>query len=99
MAFLYVRELPNLRVYQGTQLQAGEAPALAEYRVANDGVSTQSPAFGAATRFIEVHSDSVCSILVDSNPTAVITKGRIAAGETRYYRVRAGDKIAAVLNV
>jgi hypothetical protein len=98
MAFLYIRESPELRVRAGGGVQAPEAPSLVEQRIANDGASTQSAAFSSATRFIEVHSDSICSILVGANPVAVTSKGRMAAGETRYYRVNAGDRIAAVLN-
>jgi hypothetical protein len=98
MAFIYVNEFPELRVFQGGGVQAPELPSLAGYTVANAGASTQSAAFNAKTKFIEVHTDSICSILVGANPTAVTTQGRMAAGETRYYRVNAGDKIAAILN-
>ena len=98
MAFIYVNESTELRVYQGGGAQVIELPAVAAYQVANAGASTQSAAFNAKTKIIEVHSDSICSILVGLNPTAVTTQGRMAAGETRYYRVNPGDKIAAVLN-
>lgn len=98
MAFIYVNEATELRVYQGGGVQAIELPSLTGYQVANAGASTQGPVFNAKTRVIEVHTDSICSILIGPNPTAVTTQGRMAAGETRYYRVQPGDRIAAVLN-
>jgi hypothetical protein len=97
VSFIYVTEAPELRVFQGGGVQAIELPALAQQQVANAGASTQSAAFQTKTRVIEVHSDSICSIAIGANPTAVVTQGRLRADETRYYRVRPGDKIAAVL--
>ena len=62
------------------------------------GTSAQSSAFNAATRFIRVHTDAICSILIGSNPTATTAKKRLAADQTEYFAVNSGDKIAAITN-
>lgn len=60
--------------------------------------STQSAAFAATSTFLRIQPDTACWIKVGANPTAVNNVGaRLAAGQTEYYFVRPGDKIAAVI--
>jgi len=99
MAFSYVTEYARAaQVENGQLLQVGAEPPLAAERVANGGASTQGSAFNAKTRFVMIHTDSICSYKVGANPTAVVTEGRMAAGETRFFGVNPGDKVAFVLN-
>jgi len=82
-----------------TRYQAAVAPGLAKQTVAIGGSSTQSAAFGANTRLIRVHADSICSIEIGgTNPTATTTSARFVAGQTEYFLVNAGDKLAVITN-
>ena len=75
-----------------TRYQAAVAPAIG-------GSSAQSAAFGTNTRLIRVHADSICSIEIGgTNPTATTTSARFVAGQTEYFLVTAGDKLAVITN-
>jgi hypothetical protein len=60
--------------------------------------TTQSSAFGATTSLVRIHADAVCSIAFGKNPTATTSHMRLAAGQTEYFAVSAGDKVAFVTN-
>lgn len=62
------------------------------------GASTQSAAFGSNTKLIRVHTDSICSIAFGANPTATTNNMRLAAGQTEYFAVQPGQKVAAITN-
>jgi len=98
MAVLYIAEYANPPFFQGSYFQAPKDPPLAEQTVAIGAGSVQSNAFNAKTRLIRVHTDAICSISIDSNPTATATKARMAAGQTEYHAVNPGDKIAVITN-
>jgi len=101
MAFLYVIEATDIKHLQGDGAQAISGIGKAAYRIANDGASTQGQLLNIATRYVQLHADSICSFEMGVNPTAVTTAKRMAAGETRTYEIdaRNGDvRIAAVLN-
>lgn len=89
MAVLYITE------YLGP---TAVDPPLAEQTVAIGGTSAQSSAFNANTRYIRIHTDAICSVLVGSNPTATATKKRMAAGQTEYVAVAGAHKIAVITN-
>lgn len=98
MAFLYITEYKSLaRDGQGSRAPMGEEPAVAEQQVAI-GVAAQSAAFNPDTKFIMVHADAVCSLLIGDNPTAVVTKKRLAANADRFYAVIPGQKIGVIAN-
>jgi hypothetical protein len=98
MATLYIAEFANIARDQGQGVQATPLPPLAEQTVAIGAGSAQSTAFNAATVFIRAHADSICSIAVGANPTATAGNARLAANQTEYFAVRAGDKIAVIQN-
>jgi hypothetical protein len=99
MAFTYITEYEALaRDRFNYHIAAGAEPAIAEQRVDNTGASTQSAAFNERTAFIMVHTDGICSIKIGANPTALVTGHRMAAGETRFYGVQPGHKIAVIAN-
>lgn len=95
MATLYVAEFATLG---SSGAQVVMATPLAEQVVAIGGSSASSARFGGATRFIRVHTDSVCSILVGASPTATTTQMRLSADQTEYFGVQPGDKIAVITN-
>ena len=95
---LYVAEFTQPSVYNGNLQPVAYLPALAEQKITISGTSAQSSAFNAKTRMIRVHTSEVCSILVGSNPTATVSTARLAAGQTEYFEVTPGDKIAVITN-
>lgn len=101
MAFLYVTEYSGLMPGgPGVPGVPGMPGAyLAKQVVANAGVTTQSAAFNAATKYVRLHADSICSVNVGgANPVATVTDPRFAAGQTEYCAVVPGEKLAVILN-
>jgi hypothetical protein len=97
MTTLYITE------YAGTlaeNTQVSHDPPLAEQTVANAGGATQSAAFNASTRLIRLHTDSICSVLIGTNPVATTSSGRMAANTTEYRGVVAGQnmRLSVILN-
>lgn len=100
MAVLYITEFSHNAVQLGGQVGFLEQPPLAEQNVAIGVGSVQSAALNASTNYVELHTDAICSIKIGTNPTAVATAARMAAGETRRYGVPAGTsfKVAVITN-
>lgn len=98
MAVLYISEYADLPLFNGQIIPTGQEPSVAEQNVAIGVASAQSAAFDGNTKFVLVHTDAICSIKFGANPTAVATEARMAAGETRFYGVKPGDKVAVIQN-
>lgn len=98
MAVLYIAEFAGTYADHGRGGSAAFAPPVTEQTVAIGGGSLSSAAFNAGTTLIRVHSDVISSIKIGSAPTATLTTSRLAAGQTEYYAVRPGDKIAVIAN-
>jgi hypothetical protein len=104
MAFLYVAELQQITQVTniiGDEVSAARLPPIAEQRLVNTGGSVQSAPFNALTKFIRVHTDTVCSIVVGapgSNPTAAVTNLRLAGNQTEYFGVYPGGILAVIAN-
>jgi len=95
-ATLYISEFqgaPPLSVYY----QAARMPALVDQTVAIGSSSAQSAAFGSSTGMIRVNTDVACNIIIGSNPTATTSKMRMSAGQTEYFLVTPGQKIAVIV--
>jgi len=105
MAFLCITEFAEMEIGPAGRVgQMPMAPELATQGIANAGATTQSAAFNAKTRFVRLHTDSVCCIEFGTNPTAVAIGAsmttRLAAGQTEYYGVPQGQgfKVAVILS-
>jgi hypothetical protein len=100
MATVYITEFSNSAISPGGQMQVPYEQPLAEQTVAIGGSSVQSNAFNAATGFIRVEVDAICSIEINANPTASTTTARLAANQTEYYGVPKGAnfKLAVITN-
>lgn len=106
MATLYVTEFTGLgfaplpRQWGGgpAPAQAAPQPAAAEQTVAIGGSSAQSAAFGATTNYLRLHADAICSVKFGANPTATAASARMAAGQTEYFIVSPGMKVAVITN-
>lgn len=97
MATLYVTEFTSLGNADNGQPQIARRPGTTQ-TVAIGASSTQSAAFNAATRFIRLHTDAICSTAVSDNPTATTASERMPADAVEYFSVRPGDKIAVIAN-
>ena len=106
MATLYITE------FKGAAQQLGERtwgagpgvvsfaaqPPQAEQTVAIGGTSTPSAAFSANTYLVRVSTDAICSVLFGASPTATAASARMAAGQTEYFGVVPGMKLAVISN-
>lgn len=75
-----------------------QEPALAEQVLNTTATSAQSAAFNVKTRAVRVHAATIVSIKFGDNPTAVVGEKRFAAGETQYFAVVPGQKLAGIDN-
>lgn len=80
----------------GGFMAVGKMPPRANQQVALSGVSAQSAAFGASTKFVRLHTDVACRIEFGANPTASATSPRMAAGQTEYFGVWPGQIVAGI---
>jgi len=94
---LYVTEYAKIASDANGNFAMGQEPPLADYTVA---FGSSSPAFNVATRFVRLHADSICSVLLGTNPSAATTNGRMAANQTEYRAVPQGSnfKVSVVTN-
>jgi hypothetical protein len=104
MTKLYITEYARMSQSSGpgnTVVQAPEEPPLAEQVVDFSGGAAQSSAFNAKTRFVRLHTDSICSVKFGANPTATTSSARMAAGQTEHKGI-SGDgsaaKVSAITN-
>ena len=102
MSTLYVTEYATVAPAQisGSLAQAPHEPPLVEQTVAIGGSSAQSSAFSSQTAIVRLHADSICSVLIGTNPTALTTSARFVAGQTEYRSVPKGQgyKVAVIAN-
>lgn len=91
---LYITE------YEGASpvtYQAALAPPLASSTVAVSASSAQSVAFNGRTKLVRLHCDVVCNVQVGgTSPTATASSARLAAGQTEYFAVAPGDRVAVI---
>jgi hypothetical protein len=93
MAVLYISEYTEASQFAPT---LGPEPALVNQAVTFT-TSTQSAAFSRNTTMVRLHADTACFIKFGLNPTATTaTDARMAAGQTEYFKVLPGYKVAAV---
>lgn len=86
MAKVYITEYARQALdNHGQPIAAGEEPPITTQTVAIGGASAQSAVFNAKTRFIRVHTDAICSVLVGANPTADANSPRMAANQTEFF--------------
>ena len=99
MATLYISEHASI-MKDGGNVQIIAEPPTAEQTVSIGGTSTQSSAFGTATRVVRLHTDAICSVLFGTNPTATAAKKRMAANQTEYFSIPPGQsyKVAVITN-
>lgn len=100
MATLYITEFAELVGGDNNgKLPLVKLPPVAEQTV-TIGSETDSAAFNAATKFIRVHCDAICSIKVAAtgNPAATTASMRLPADHTEYFAVDPAGKISVISN-
>ena len=96
---LYITEYEDPHSSASFPMQVGMEDGNSTDQVVDySGGAAASAAFGARTRFIRLHTDSICSIKFGTAPTAATTNRRLAANQTEYYGVRPGDKVSGIIN-
>ena len=100
MAFLWIQEFEHVAFEgQGYDVPCAKQPNVTEQVEAITTGSTQSNAFNARTKFVELKTDVDCHIKFGANPTASKTTGGttlLEAGERVYYGVNPGDFVAVI---
>jgi hypothetical protein len=99
MSTLYIAEFTSLPFdAHGQPVMAPAMPPVAEQTVAISGSHAESTAFGGSTRFAQISCDVICSIAFGTAPVATTSNQRLAANETRFVGVIAGQKVSVVTN-
>lgn len=82
-------------------MPAGLEPSLVDQSFTVTGTSAQSAVFNSQTSFVMVHAQEAACLQWGTNPTAVTSKQRMAAGETRYYGVPRNKsfRVAGILGI
>ena len=95
MANLRITEYPGL--FPG-QAQIVATPATAQQAVAIGAVSVASAALNSGTSIVRLHAEAICAVAVGgAAPVANATNSaRLIAGQTEYFAVKPGDKIAVI---
>lgn len=97
MTTLSITEYARLaRSADGPFVLTGQEPAVAEQEISIGGSSTPSQPFSPRTNFIMVHAAAVCALAFGDNPSATATRHRLGAGETRFYGVSPGQRLAVI---
>ncbi len=94
MATFYVTEY---RTISATS-QVPQEPPLREQTISISGTAAQSAPFSVGCRLIRMHTDSICSKLLGTNPTATTSSGRMAANQTEYTGVVDGMIVSVIAN-
>lgn len=82
---LYITEYAQVAVDSlNRSVLCGQEPPLAEQVVDYSAGAAASTAFNADTRFVRIHTDSICSVLFGTAPTATTSTGRMVAGQTEF---------------
>jgi hypothetical protein len=76
--------------------QAARVPALAQQTVNIGGVQAQSNPFTSTTGLVRIHCDVICNVNFGVNPGVTTGMMRLIAGQTEYFVVNPGDKVAVI---
>lgn len=103
MAKLYITEFSGLQVAAGVahsaeSAQAAMLPGVTQV-ITFGSTSVASAAFAASTKLVRVHTDAPCHITAGDAPTATANSLRLGEGQTEYFGVVSGQKIAALAGV
>ena len=102
MSTVYIAEYVRTGLGPRGKIPVAEDGPIAQQTVAITGASVQSAALNAATTFVRVHTDAICSVAFGANPTATTGNRRMAANTTDYFGIDQSTntvkKIAVISN-
>jgi len=96
MSTLYIAEFSKLYSNPNGVAPMAAVPPLVQQTLAIGGSSVSSNAFNAATQFVRVHTDAACSINWGAAATSATM--RMAANQTEYFSVSAGQTVSVITN-
>lgn len=91
MSTAYITEYIELGSHAGQSAPIGQEPAVATQAITFTSTHGESAALSGRTRFVRIHVDGVACIRFGTAPTAVTTDPRMAANQTEYFSVPAGQ--------
>lgn len=102
MATLYIAEYSHMAFdYNSQAVIAPQEPIIASQTVPIAGGSNYSATFNPNTRFVQFHSDAICSYVFGlNNPVATTSNMRMLAGDTKFsgIPVNQGYQLAVIAN-
>ncbi len=93
MSTAYIEEFIELGHNIGTSAPVGLEPAIATQTVSFTGTHGESSALNGRTKFVRVHVDGIACYLFGTAPTATTSHPRMAANQTEYFAVPAGNAL------
>lgn len=96
---MYITEFADTG-YNSNGSSLGSEPMVADQAVTFTGTPGASAAFSGVTKLVRIHVDGIASIKFGTAPTAATTNRRMAAGQTEYFLIPAGQayKVSAITN-
>ena len=98
MSKLYITEYSEMLSVGNKAIPVPVEPGVEQTPITISGTSAQSAAFASSTLLVRIHSDVVCSLLFSDNPTADVNDKRMSAGDTEYFAITPGGKVAVISN-
>lgn len=98
MGTLYISEFRDVATVGTHRPPIPPTPSIVEQNVTITSSSMTSSAFNSQTRMVMVNCDAACSLAWGQSPTATTSQHRLAANETRFYGVLAGEVVAVISN-
>jgi hypothetical protein len=93
---VYIAEFSSFSVDPNTGEAIAKVPPMVEQKLTPPVASNP---FGAATRFVRIHTDAIVSLAWGTGvATATVANMRLAANQTEYFGVNAGDQVACIVN-
>lgn len=83
----------------GKPMPLAQTPSIRTQTVTIGASSAQSQPFTSATRFVRVHTDSVCHVVFGDAPVATTGAARMSADQTEYFGVATGQQLAVIQGV
>lgn len=96
MTKLYITELKDFARDAGRAEAVAMLPSLGTQALTLTGSTQQSAAFNAATRLVRLHAQVACHVAFGESPTATTNSMRLAEGQTEYFGVTPGHKLAVI---
>ena len=101
MATLYITEFRSMQSAAGVghaeeSAPAANLPSLGTQAIVLSGSSQQSAVIQAATKLVRIKTDGACFVTVGASPTATAAGMPLFAGDSEYFGIRPGDKLAVI---